>query len=67
MFTARYVFSRILQASATSGDETGTTRTTTRPYSAAAASRLAGSSPPTTLGIVDAEWSGLPGSSRSGL
>ena len=52
---ARYVFSRILQASATSGLETGTTWTTTLPYRATASSRLAGSRPPTTLGMVGAE------------
>ena len=33
----------------------------------AASSRLRGSRPPTTLGIVGAEKFGLPGSSRSGL
>ena len=58
---------RISQASATSGLETGMTRTTTLAYSAETNSKLVRSRPPTTVGIVVAEYLGLPGSSRSGL
>src|SRR5262245_15411702 len=67
MLTARYVFSSILHASATSSDETRTTFATTAPYRAVANPTLASSSPPTTFGIETSECDGLPGSSRSGL
>jgi hypothetical protein len=67
MFTARYVFSRIFAASATSALDTGTTRANAAPYSALASSPLAASIPPTTLGISAVVMSIRPGSSRSGL
>ena len=47
--------------------DTGTVSTITWEYSATASFKLAGSMPPTTLGILPAVNSELPGSSRSGL
>jgi hypothetical protein len=67
MLTARYVFSRILHASATRAFETGTTSLQTAAYSWAAKLRLVSVTPPTTFGIVRHENAGFPGSSRSGL
>ena len=66
MLTERKMFSSSLDSSATSGVETGTMWSHTRPYTAAARSVQAAVRPPTTFGVVRIVKSVRPGSTRSG-
>jgi hypothetical protein len=52
MLTERKMFSSSFESSATSGVDTRTTWSQTRPYTSAARSVHAGVSPPTTFGVV---------------
>jgi hypothetical protein len=67
MFTARKVFSRSFTSSAVSVDETGTTVSMHAEYSSLASSVHAAVMPPTTFGVFFVWYTGLPGSTRSGL
>src|SRR5439155_1441306 len=66
IFTARNVFSSSFTISATRVEVTGTTVDTTAAYKAAAASVLAGPTPPTTFGMLRVVNIAFPGSTRSG-
>jgi hypothetical protein len=66
MFTLRKVFSSSFTISATRDVDTGTTRSTHCPYSAAACSVQRGVMPPTTFGMLRVVKVALPGSTRSG-
>jgi hypothetical protein len=67
MFTQRKMFSSSLVISAARVEVTGTTVSMQCEYIATAARRQAGVTPPTTLGVLRVWYTGLPGSTRSGL